>query len=186
MYLCVCLGSLLIVFNKTICRLLLQADFYIAFKYVPFLLLAAIFGCISIYFGTFYQAMKDNMMLMTSTMIGAVVNVILNFILIPWYEGLGAAIATVISYIIVVIIRVYDIEKKIPIKIDWFKAMVQIGCLIILAISSSFAFSAEFYPNYLINCILVTIILFSDLKIINLGYKKIILLVKKRDRQSYF
>jgi len=38
----------------------------------------------------------------------------------------------------------------------------------------------------LINCILVTIILFSDLKIINLGYKKIILLVKKRDRQSYF
>lgn len=186
LYLCICLGSLLIVFNKTICRLLLQADFYIAFKYVPFLLLAAIFGCISIYFGTFYQAMKDNMMLMTSTMIGAVVNVILNFILIPWYEGLGAAIATVISYIIVVIIRVYDIEKKIPIKIDWFKAMVQIGCLIILAISSSLAFSAEFYPNYLINCILVIIILFSDLKIINLGYKKIILLVKKWHRQSYF
>ena len=59
LYLCICLGSLLIVFNKTICRLLLQADFYIAFKYVPFLLLAAIFGCISIYFGTFYQAMKD-------------------------------------------------------------------------------------------------------------------------------
>lgn len=33
-----------------------------------------------------------------TTVLGAIVNVALNFILIPQYEGVGAAIATVVSY----------------------------------------------------------------------------------------
>jgi len=33
-----------------------------------------------------------------TTALGAIVNLVLNFILIPQYEGVGAAIATVVSY----------------------------------------------------------------------------------------
>ncbi|MEC4686376.1 MAG: polysaccharide biosynthesis C-terminal domain-containing protein [Nitrospirota bacterium] len=33
-----------------------------------------------------------------TTSLGAIINLILNFILIPQYEGVGAAIATVVSY----------------------------------------------------------------------------------------
>ena len=43
---------------KEICKILLKTEFYNAWRFVPLLLLAAMFGCISTYFGTFYQALK--------------------------------------------------------------------------------------------------------------------------------
>ena len=60
----------------------------------------------------FYQALKKNTMLMVSTVAGAIINIILNFVLIPIYGGFGAAIATVISYIVVTIVRVIDVRKR--------------------------------------------------------------------------
>ena len=45
------------------------------------------------------------------TLIGAILNVILNFILIPHYSGLGAAIATVVAYAIAAFLANYILAK---------------------------------------------------------------------------
>lgn len=162
MYLCIIASSTVMVFNKSISRILFQEEFYRAWEFVPLLVLAATFGCIATYFGTFYNALKNNYMLMISTMIGAVINVSLNFILIPIYEGLGAAIATAISYFIVMIIRMIDIKKHIDIELNIYRFMNQIVVLSITALVVSF----ESSYTTVITILLFLFSLFSDYKVL--------------------
>ena len=63
-------------------------------------------------FWNILSSTEKNAMLMVSTVAGAIINIILNFALIPIYGGFGAAIATVISYIVVTIVRVIDVRKN--------------------------------------------------------------------------
>ena len=158
-YLCITACAGLLVFNKLLSGLLLQADFYAAWKYVPLLLLAAVLGCFSIYFGTFYNALKNNRMLMLSTVAGAGVNIVLNFILIPVYEGIGAALATVISYTIVVMVRIIDIRRYIHIKIYYYKFILQLLLLGVSTILSTFGTGWIYVVSEIIIFILIV---FSD------------------------
>ncbi len=132
----VCCG--LIIFNKLICRILLQADFYSAWRYVPLLLLAATIGCIATFFVPFYNAMKNNKMEMISTVIGAVSNIVLNFALIPKFAGFGAAIATAVSYLVIMVIRMVDISRIIEIDINYGRFIVQFIVLGVSVISGCF------------------------------------------------
>ena len=124
-YVCVLVCGGLLIVNKLLCKILLQADFYEAWRFVPLLLLAATFGCIATYFGTFYNAIKNNKMLMISTVIGAFGNIVLNFLLIPLLGGIGAAIATVASYFVVMIIRLVNVRQLIDIELNKTKFCIQ-------------------------------------------------------------
>lgn len=163
LYICVCTCGGLILINRLICKILLKTEFYDAWKFVPLLLIAAMFGCISTYFGTFYQALKKNTMLMISTMVGAIINIILNFALIPFCGGLGAALATVVSYIAVTVIRVIDIRKKIPLDIQWKRVFLQIFLVIVIMILESFVHNNLAW-SFEIFCL--AIIVFSDFNLI--------------------
>ena len=164
-YLCMLVCSFLIIINKTICKILLQTDFYMSWKFVPLLLLAATFGCIATYFGTFYNAIKNNKMLMISTIVGAGGNIILNFILIPQLGGMGAAIATAISYFIIMIIRMIDVCKFVNIQINYKKFVFQfivLFCTVILG-------CCEGSLSFVIPLFSFLIILFSDIELLKKG-----------------
>ena len=163
LYICVCSCGGLILFNKVICKILLKTEFYNAWRFVPLLLLAAMFGCISTYFGTFYQALKKNTMLMVSTVAGAIINIILNFALIPIYGGFGAAIATVISYIVVTIVRVIDVRKKVRLDIQWWRVFVQIIMVILMMFFETFV---QVKWVYIFEMICLLSIVLSDSKLI--------------------
>ena len=156
-FICFFFCIFILLFNKLICKILLQSEFYVAWKYVPFLFLAATFGCISTYFGTFYNAIKNNKMLMISTVIGAFFNIVLNILLIPNYGAIGAALATVISYLIIMFIRYFDVKRIIGIKIKTGSFIFQIFVLII---TSVFAMSDNIIINLanIINLIVIVII----------------------------
>lgn len=49
----------LIILSRTIAELLYNKDFYNAWKYAPFLTIAAVFGALSGYIGGIYAATKD-------------------------------------------------------------------------------------------------------------------------------
>lgn len=173
LYICVCSCGCLILLNKVICRILLKTEFYNAWKFVPLLLLAAMFGCISTYFGTFYQALKKNTMLMISTVTGAIINIILNFTLIPTYGGFGAAIATVMSYIIVTVVRVIDVRNKIHLNIQWWRVFLQIVMVIMMMIFETFI---QIEYIYILEIICLFIIILSDLKLV----KRVLNIFKRR------
>ena len=164
-YFCVTACVCLVFINKIICRILLQADFYVAWKFVPLLLLAATFGCIATYFGTFYNAMKNNTMLMVSTLVGAIGNVILNFTLIPTMGGVGAAIATAVSYFVVMIIRMVNVRKYVDIDIDIYRFLIQFVILTIAVVFSCF----QGAMTVAITGIAVIIIVLSDINMLRQG-----------------
>ncbi|WP_314884878.1 lipopolysaccharide biosynthesis protein, partial [Actinomyces oris] len=86
-------AGLVIALNRPISRVMLQAEFAEGWRYVPLLMLVASFGVISIFFESFYQALKNSGVLMVSTALGAVVNVVLGVALVPFMGPWGAGLA---------------------------------------------------------------------------------------------
>lgn len=94
----VCLmGIFLIILTKPIAHILYAKDFYVAWKYVPFLLVATVFSAAAGMVGPVLSAKKESKALGLSTIVGALTNVILNIILVHFIGAQGAAIATAIS-----------------------------------------------------------------------------------------
>ena len=170
-YFCALACGGLLILNKIICKILLQSDFYSAWKFVPLLLLAATFGCIATYFGTFYNAVKNNKMLMVSTIVGAIINFGLNFFLIPQYGGMGAAIATAFSYFVIMVIRMVDVCRFINIKIDFTRFWIQFLTLFIAVLFSC----RKSNISLLIPIFMFVIILISDMWLL----KKITVVLKR-------
>lgn len=94
-------------------------DFFEAWQYVPLLLVSAVFSAISSYFGTMYGALKRSMANSITTLIAAVANIAVNYLLIPICGIWGAVIGTAVSYIVIAIVRMMDILRFIRLKVDW-------------------------------------------------------------------
>lgn len=93
------IGSILISFNMILSKFLYSNEFYLAWKYAPFLILAAVFsscgGIMSIYI-SIYKKTKETMII---NIAAALLNMLLNFIMIKIFnDALGAAIATAFTF----------------------------------------------------------------------------------------
>ena len=64
-----------------------------------------------------YERDKDYTM---STILGAVINLVINYLLIPKYQGIGACIGTIFAELFVMIYQIFAVRKELPI-VDYFK-----------------------------------------------------------------
>ena len=126
--------SLLIVLDKPLASFLYAKDFYIAWQYVPWLTMAILFGSMAGYIGGIFVAVKNSKIFASSTLIGAAINVILNFLLVPIIGPLGAAISTTICYAAVWIIRLIQSRKYIKMRINLVR---DVSSYIILGIQAT-------------------------------------------------
>lgn len=149
---------IILLFLKSISKILFAKEFYAAWKFVPFLLLAILFGALSGFLGSLYAANKDSKMYAKSTLIGAISNIILNLILIPIFNAYGAAIATFISYLVVWIIRVKNIKKYLEMKIEHKKNTIIYLLLIIMCFATQLISSNIIY---LFDTIIIIITIFT-------------------------
>lgn len=125
---------LILIFLKVIAKILFAKEFFTAWKYVPFLLLAILFGALSGFLGSIYAANKDSKMYAKSTAVGAIANIALNFSLIPNFGAQGAAIATCISYITVWILRLVFMKKYIVLDINLKKDLFSYLLILVMCI----------------------------------------------------
>lgn len=114
----VLLCSLIILADKILARILYAKEFYAAWRYVPWLTIAVVFGSLAGYIGGIFSAKKDSTIFARSTVIGAVSNLILNFILTPFMGPLGAAIATTVTYFVVWLLRYVRSRQYIKMNIN--------------------------------------------------------------------
>ena len=119
--------SILII--KPIMKVYVGKNFFESWYYVPILLIGTAFLGISNYYGAIYAAAKANLLEIKSTLTCAISNIILNFILIPKMGILGAVLATSASYIIVVIVRIFDTKKIMKINIGILDLVFSSGIL---------------------------------------------------------
>ena len=103
---------------KPAVHVLAAPSYFEAWKYVPVLSAAMVFSSLVSFLGSVYMVEKNSMRTFLTAMVGAVLNIILNLILIPGPLGIqGAAIATCASYLVVFLIRAADVRRFIPFKL---------------------------------------------------------------------
>ena len=94
-------SSAILLGNIFLAKILFANDFFEAWQYTGMLIIANLFGGMSVCISGVFNAVKDTRTLATTTVIGGVVNTILNAIFIPIIGVQGAVFATMISNVIV-------------------------------------------------------------------------------------
>lgn len=111
-------GSFVIAFAKPAIMLLTSKEYYSAWQYVPLLSVSMVYTAFVSFLGTAYIVRKKSNVSFLTSIPGPVINIILNLLLIPSPLGVqGAAIATVISYFAVFVIRMFNVKKYVPFRL---------------------------------------------------------------------
>lgn len=169
--------SWLIFLTRPLAHFLYSKDFYLAWRYVPFLLIASVLNSASGMLGPILSAKKKSKAMMWSAVIGASVNIIMNIVLVHFIGIQGATIATVICSYIIYMVRKIAVGKEI--KIDYYAVvLITWGMLSIQAIVESYL------ANYLIEVVIMVFLLIINLKLIRqllLNGKSILVLLKKKN-----
>ncbi|MBQ7565295.1 MAG: polysaccharide biosynthesis C-terminal domain-containing protein [Lachnospiraceae bacterium] len=106
----------LILIVRPLSIFLFRKDFFEAWRYVPPLLVSVVFGALTGFLGSICLAYKDSKAMGLATGIGAAVNVVLNALLIPKYQAMGAAIATAVSYFVMYGMAFFFVRWHVQIK----------------------------------------------------------------------
>ena len=155
-------GSAVIVFAKPAMKILTTDEFYSAWEYVPLLSIAMVFTAFTNFAGTVYIVNKKSGVSFLTALVGAVSNIILNLLLIPSPLGVqGAALATVVSYILSFIIRAAVAKKYIPFKL--YSMHIIINSVIIFVQAVVMIFETKYW-------IIIEAVLFVLLGIINIKF----------------
>lgn len=149
-------GSFIVVFSKVAIRLLTTQQYYDAWKYVPLLSAAMVFSAFDSFMGTVYVVNKKSGNSFITSFLGAALNIVLNFILIPSpLEVQGAAVATAVSYLSVFVIRALNVRKYIPFKL--YGVQVAVNSLILAVQVAVIIFSPKGWIAAEVLCIAVLV-----------------------------
>ncbi|WP_373261708.1 oligosaccharide flippase family protein [Hungatella hathewayi] len=124
-------ASALMLLNKPLSSILYRKEFYQAWQFVPVLVMAAVVHAYIEFIGAIYTSAYKTKFLVISTGLGAGINIVFNFLLIPFYGAMGAAIATLIGYLVTWISRSIDSRKIMKLQ---YKLKRDVVCYIFVTI----------------------------------------------------
>ena len=124
----------LILFSELIGSVMLSKEFYDGWRWVPWLLLGFYTNSLCSFLGTEFTAAKKTVWILLTTAISALINICMNLLLIPNYGGLGAAVATYASYLVMLEIRIWLLRYRFGIGIRNMRVLADHAGLIALAL----------------------------------------------------
>lgn len=127
------LCSGLIIGTRILAKILFAKDFYDAWMYVPALLIYIVFNTLSGTVGGIFGAAKDTSSIAITAIVGALANIILNIALVYILGAEGAAIATVLSSVVIWRMRIHYSKKYVDMHIDTKKHCLEYLILLIQA-----------------------------------------------------
>ena len=126
--------SVLIVLDRPLASIMYSNEFFQAWRYAPFLMVSMVFGALSGHIGGIFAAAKDSRLYARSTVIGALVNVLVNLLTVPIVGPLGAAVATAVSYWVVWVIRRRIVLRHISIEFNLLRDYASYAVLVLQAV----------------------------------------------------
>lgn len=143
----------IVLLNIPLAKALYAKAFFKAWKYTSTLVAASFFSSLGIIISPILSAENDTKSLASTTAIGAVVNVVLNYFLIRNMGIIGAAIATLISNISIWLLRMVYIKKYIRLELHVLRDIIS---YILLILQVVFAYNIHIIPEC---CVIFVIIL---------------------------
>lgn len=134
---CICILSVnFIVFNYV-----LDIKYIAGYYQVPILIASVLFTTISQFLGGIFIGMKETKKNGFTTVISAIVNIVLNLMFIKKFGLYAASLSTLISFIVLCIIRFIIINKSYQLKIDlnsWLLMIIFLYFIIMQYINITF------------------------------------------------
>lgn len=133
--------------------LLINVKYSDAYNYIPILILGAVFNVAICLYSAIYIAKKMTKQVANTSIIGAVINIVVNILLIKYIGLYAASLSTAVAYFAMMLYRHFDLKKYINIK---YEAGLMIKTVVI------FTFSIILYYQHnlildIINLIVVVI-----------------------------
>ena len=120
------MGAFIMAFCKILTAVMMDPSYYTAWEYIPVLAGATVFSALVTFVGSVYTVRMKSTFSMWTAMLGAGLNLLFNLLLIPkelfglplaGLGAMGAAIATLISYAAVFLVRALTAGKYVRFKI---------------------------------------------------------------------
>jgi len=127
-------GSAIIALSQPFITILCADSYFEAWRYVPFLTVSAVFSGFTAFVGSVYLVKKKSVMTFLTSMSGAFINIVLNLLLIPAMGAQGAAIATLVSYFTVFVIRAVNARKYVRFSLSLPRMVTSVILLIVQVI----------------------------------------------------
>lgn len=142
--------------------LLFQENFREGWKYIPLLVIATVFSSLSNFLNSIYMVEKRSGLSLYTMAVGAVLNCVLNFFLIPKLGVNGAVIATLLSYIVVFVLRAVNVRGLM--RIDYTPLKLCVNCAVLVLESLLMLFEIGGWQIWcVLLCALVLAINFRDI-----------------------
>lgn len=121
----------ILLFLKLIVKIMFKdTNFYDGYIYIPFLVIAVLFCCLCQFLSSIYSAVKHTTNSFGTSCIAAIVNIVLNILLIPKLGVQGACLATLFAYGSCFVVRVIDTKKYIKYRFYVIKFIINIILLL--------------------------------------------------------
>ncbi len=148
--------GLAIIGKELIKTLALNPDYWLAYTIVPYIIFGLLFsGARTVVNIGLYITHKTSSIAL-NTIFAAVLNIILNFLLIPKYHMLGAAYATIISFIVLYFLSYRAAQKQYKIPYENKKLALLIALWVVLILLSSLINSLTIIVRILIKIFFIS------------------------------
>ncbi|MEG1380858.1 MAG: polysaccharide biosynthesis C-terminal domain-containing protein [Ruthenibacterium sp.] len=118
-----------------LCRPLMSVfvakSYYGGWVFIPILTIATVFASLNNFLNSIYMVEKRSGLSLITMALGAIVNLVLNAVLIPIWGVNGAAIATLASYLVVFIVRVFNTRALIRIDFSSLRMLINLAILVL-------------------------------------------------------
>lgn len=103
--------------------------------YTPMLVVAVLLMCYNQFLSSIYTVSKETKRSFQTSLIAAVLNLVLNAVLIPAFHVYGAVVATFMSYFVCYLIRIVDTRRLIPFRVSHWRFAVNLAALLLLVVN---------------------------------------------------
>ena len=124
----------LIAITPVLFSLLIRGDYDSAYSQIPILYLGVYFASMAQFMGGIYIAYMKTKSVGITTMLAAVCNLVIDLLVVKKIGIYAASISTLISYLVLFVYRLIDVQKFQPLKINYGKMTVYFGCLMAMSI----------------------------------------------------
>ncbi len=174
------LGALLSVGAQIFAKILFAESYFSAWVYIPILSAATVFTALDTFLGSAYFTVKKTGMSFWTSLVGALLNIILNVVLIPTWGALGASVATYASYFAVFVIRAVTMHRFIPFKM--YPVRLALNTVLITAISVVMTVWGADIKGIIAACVLLLASVMFNGRDIFLGCRDVIFSLKRKKR----
>lgn len=148
---------------------------------IPILMIATIFNIVVSLLGSFYVALKKSNEIAKTSIYSAIINILINLLLIRSIGLYAVSISTLISYLLMAIYRYKDIQKYVKVKIE---KNFLICSIFIIPIIILVYYLKNIYLNILGIIIAVVFAFLSNKNIIFLIFSKLKKIIENINRKN--